>query len=210
MDRDKIFSACPWAVQGYIVILRNWSPSLNINEIPFCHSPFWIQVHNIPPNRMNKMNAEKMGSLVGSFLQYDMDGQGNPIRSFLRLRAQVDITKPLRTGVFIKREDESSLWLAFKYERLSDLCYRCGRLGHTQNSCRSSQRSSDGATDPRLAFGPWLRGSPSSLKYRAQQHSHHFPHASGSKPHTDNVPPVATDGAVSEPPFPRSPNVHPS
>ncbi|KAH7862130.1 hypothetical protein Vadar_000432 [Vaccinium darrowii] len=63
-------------------------------------------------------------------------------RSFMRIKVLVDTTKPLLRGFFYKRpsggaaNSSHSVWIRFKYERLSDFCFLCGRLGHEKSSCK--------------------------------------------------------------------------
>lgn len=64
----------------------------------------------------------------------DPDGRGK-FQKFIRVRVWVDITKPLKKGCFLKRPEEEDLWVKFKYERMSDFCYGCGRVRHTVNDC---------------------------------------------------------------------------
>ncbi|KAG5563120.1 hypothetical protein RHGRI_005764 [Rhododendron griersonianum] len=64
----------------------------------------------------------------------DPDGRGK-LAKFIRVRVWIDITKPLKKGFFLRRNGEEDLWIKFQYERLSDFCYWCGRVGHTINDC---------------------------------------------------------------------------
>ena len=42
---------------------------------------------------------------------------------FVRVRVKVDISKPLCRGRVISLENGKEIWVSFKYERLSNLCY---------------------------------------------------------------------------------------
>lgn len=62
------------------------------------------------------------------------------------------------------RDQQSTIWVQFKFERLSDLCYRCGHIGHNESSCSvAALRCSEGVLDPRCAYRPWLRANASPL-----------------------------------------------
>ncbi|KAI8538810.1 hypothetical protein RHMOL_Rhmol09G0132300 [Rhododendron molle] len=54
---------------------------------------------------------------------------------FIRVRVWIDITKPLKKGFYLKRHGDEDVWVKFKYERFSDYCYGCGRVGYTVNDC---------------------------------------------------------------------------
>lgn len=44
--------------------------------------------------------------------------EGILLRSYMRVRCYVDITKPITTGVWIPRKDLPNTWIAFRYEKL--------------------------------------------------------------------------------------------
>lgn len=158
-DRDKVLSACPWSIKGYLVILQTWTTGFSLEELEFRYSPFWVQVHNLPLNRMNKDNATCFGNYIGSFLTVDRRLAEHKVSGFLRLKVSVDVSKPLKTNGFTRNDDGTSRWLAFKYERISDFCFCCGKLGHCLSTCSSPGHPSYGVSDPRVAFGAWMRSS---------------------------------------------------
>lgn len=57
------------------------------------------------------------------------------LQRFIRIHISVNIQEPLKPGCFITRETGERLWLAFKFERLSDFCYACGNMDHTMTAC---------------------------------------------------------------------------
>lgn len=70
-DKDRILAEGPWAVKGHVISFVRWSPKSNIDELDFSQSPFWVQIHNLPLNRMNLDNAIKIGNVLCSFLEVD-------------------------------------------------------------------------------------------------------------------------------------------
>lgn len=53
----------------------------------------------------------------------------------MRAKVEIDTTKPLHTGCWVHRKDLPKIWVIYKYERLQDLCFKCGVLGHEQRAC---------------------------------------------------------------------------
>ncbi len=51
----------------------------------------------------------------------------------------VDISVPLCPGIFLPRDNLNDIWISLKYERLPEVCYRCGIIGHMENICYSEQ-----------------------------------------------------------------------
>lgn len=58
----------------------------------------------------------------------------------------------------MNREDGTRLWLPFRYERLSDFCYTCGKIDHTESTCNHTTRDKDPDEDPITQYGTWMRG----------------------------------------------------
>lgn len=99
---------------------------------------------------MTKENAEKIGNFMGTFIPTNTKGSNSyKMTRFLRVRVAIDIRKPLKTRFFLLRENNTMLWIQFKYERLSDFCYRCGLLGHNENFCRGIKKNTKGVLNPR-------------------------------------------------------------
>lgn len=56
---------------------------------------------------------------------------------FIRVRVKIDITKALCHGRLITLENGEKTWVVFKYERLPNFCFWCGRLSHGNRDCPS-------------------------------------------------------------------------
>ncbi|KAI7996425.1 hypothetical protein LOK49_LG10G01539 [Camellia lanceoleosa] len=82
-------------------------------------------------------------------------------RSFLRLRVEVDVTKPLLQGFILYHRDSSGpvgdgVKVYYKYEKLTEFCYDCGRIGHNNLSCKFVSRD-EGRNS---GYGPNQRTRP--------------------------------------------------
>lgn len=89
--RDKVLATCPWSIKGHLIILQTWSPDLALEELTFNFSPFWVQIHSIPLNRMNHENVVRFGNYIGSFMHTDNGPSTPQVRRYLRIHVQVDI-----------------------------------------------------------------------------------------------------------------------
>ncbi|PWA49962.1 hypothetical protein CTI12_AA455450 [Artemisia annua] len=138
-DIRKILHDSPWSVMGYYVAFAPWDSNKTLNELEFNRGEFWIQVHDLPLGMLSSEYATELANSLGKLIELDCVDEGPQTdRDFLRFRVEIDITKPLVPGFFISRSGGKESWVTFKYERLSDFCYRCGCLGHGRESCTNN------------------------------------------------------------------------
>ncbi|KAK9273138.1 hypothetical protein L1049_017945 [Liquidambar formosana] len=161
-DKLKILSIGPWSIRGLLLVLKEWSFGLVLEEIDFHSYPLWVQVHGLPPDFKSSDNASKIGPKIGVLLDVDVPRSGQLVwNQFIRVRVDVDVRNPLKTGFLLKRAAMPEVWVQFKYERLSDFCYRCGRLGHGEKDCGADILTrlvdSVNPTHGVMAFGLWMR-----------------------------------------------------
>ena len=71
----------------------------------------------------------------------------------------IPVDQPLPVGFFKKKERRFKIWIQFKFERLPDFCYRCGRLDHITGRCTFSELATIKTRNGIVAklYGPWIR-----------------------------------------------------
>lgn len=133
----------PWYVMYKLVSLQKWTPQAIMNEIDFSGVQFWVHIHGLPLENLNIKSAEKILCQLGEIMEIEesMD-DGVFLRHFIRARVKINIHSPLSTGCWIPRRNLSNVWVAFKYEKLQDLCFSCGVIGHEQKSCKREKEMS--------------------------------------------------------------------
>ena len=72
---------------------------------------------------------------------------------FLRIRVEIPLNKPLRRGSRVISSEGDKALVAFKYERLVGLCYRCGTLGHEEKFCITPLETAEGEHP----YGEWMK-----------------------------------------------------
>lgn len=76
----------------------------------------------------------------------------------MRYRIEIDVHKPLLTGFFLERIGRPPTWISLKYERLPNICFKCGVFSHDTRSCNINQSTTKTNTE----FGSWLRAEDRS------------------------------------------------
>lgn len=132
---------------------------------------FWIPLMDIPLGFQNKVMGKRLGDALGEFLEAECDQENYCWGESLRLKVIIDITKPLRRGIWIEPgEGLDSLWIHAKYEILPDFCYGCGRIGHVVKECQHFSGEDRIETEP-FQYGSWLRYEGSNPRRRRKTSS---------------------------------------
>ncbi|KAI8010623.1 hypothetical protein LOK49_LG06G00852 [Camellia lanceoleosa] len=141
-SRQEILWEAPWSIMGNLLVLQALVTGRSVSEMEFSYYPFRVQVHGLPIDRLTMHNGQIIVSSIGSLIGVEALHDGFLLyRSFLRIRFDIDVTKPLPRGFQLRRNDlvTSIVFekcMDYKYERLSDFYYDCGKIGHENQSCK--------------------------------------------------------------------------
>lgn len=108
---------------------------------------------------MNDENTTKIGNFIGEFLALDRSFLHARNMKYIQVQVSLDTTQALKSGCTIKRENGDTLWISFKYERLSDFCYGCGRIDHTEKACSTTGQAVPHPLAPTSQYGQWLQAT---------------------------------------------------
>lgn len=127
-----------------------------MEDINFNQLHIWIQVHGLSLDMYNPENAHRIDNIVGKCLMVE-PAQAMQHRSFLRLKIEISTDDPLIVSFWWSNPQGHDKLTSIKYKRLSDICYGCGRLGHTSQYCEEKVAMSELKPEfPR--YRPWLSG----------------------------------------------------
>lgn len=155
LDLQRVLKKGPWYFDNHMLILDFIPSNTMPNQVVLQSVPFWVQIHDLPTGYMSEKVGKDIASSIGEFIEYDATNNSNYLRSYMRIRVLLDVTKPLKRMKKIKRPGGESSVIKFKYERLGNFCYFCGMLGHIEDYCEKlySVDSDDGTR----FWGPELR-----------------------------------------------------
>nr|GMD42551.1 uncharacterized protein LOC109174453 [Ipomoea batatas] len=74
---------------------------------------------------------------------------------FYRVRVAIDIDKPLKKHMKLKKDNGSWAFIDFRYERLPTFCFRCGLIGHGDHFCPKIAQGYDPKAEK--PYGAWMR-----------------------------------------------------
>jgi hypothetical protein len=113
-DMRRVLDGRPWSYDRHMLVLTKFDGSIPPMQMKFVHSPFWIQVHDMPLLCMTKSVGAKIANLLGTLEEVDVAGSGVGWGRCLRLRVVLDISKPLERGRALVLNG-NTLWVNFKY-----------------------------------------------------------------------------------------------
>ena len=106
----------------------------DIKNLLFDYTSMWVQIHDVP-NGLTWKVAKDIVSMVGRVDECALEDEKFEGCNFMRVRVAIDVTKPLCRGCKIALNGGSDSWVSFRYERLPNLCYWCGKLTHIDREC---------------------------------------------------------------------------
>lgn len=105
---------------------------------------------------------ENVGNYVGTFLKTDPQNFQGVGKLFYRIRVIMDVDKPIKRRMKLKRAGGTWSWINFKYERLSTFCFVCGLMAHSDRDCGIVYANPDKTIE--RSYGTWLRAPGRSEK----------------------------------------------
>uniref|UniRef100_A0A803PC33 Zinc knuckle CX2CX4HX4C domain-containing protein n=1 Tax=Cannabis sativa TaxID=3483 RepID=A0A803PC33_CANSA len=104
------------------------------------------------------MLAITLGNIIGEFIDVHEDSLDEGWGPFLRILVRLLVDKPLLRGRMISLPRiKNDFWIDFRYERLPEFCFECGRLGHPFDVAFIERM--DNGNDDDLLYGPWMKGA---------------------------------------------------
>ncbi|KAL0319627.1 UNVERIFIED_CONTAM: hypothetical protein Sradi_5224200 [Sesamum radiatum] len=157
IDKQRALDGCLWSFEKNILIPKPIGELENLMHVALDECDFFIHVHDLPLSMMNLGMATLIGNRIGSFQDLEADDTGCSWGATIRIRVSLNLHKPLKRSLKLRSLFGQELVVRFTYERLSNFCYLCGRLGHIDKYCEI--RFEDGFRDlgTETPFGPWLR-----------------------------------------------------
>ncbi|XP_075665607.1 uncharacterized protein At4g02000-like [Castanea sativa] len=160
-DVDRILQSQPWSFDKHLVMVQRYNTEVPVWDLTFTKALFWVQVHEILVWYMIKKVAENLCETVGE-VQKSIDAVDNVGGHFIRVRVMIDVTLLVCRGRLITMGNGAKHWIWFKYERLPNLCFWCGRLTHSDKNCKLWIESKGTLSPDQQQFNSSLKAAPYS------------------------------------------------
>lgn len=148
--KETVIRMCLCSFDGHLLLIREIDGTEQPENLEFNYADFWVCLDNMPFKKRNLQGITSICNRVGEVLEVDETDVSRWSRS-IRVRIRIEFNKALCRGRKIIIEGKP-LWVYFKYEKLPNYCFFCGRLNHASKDC--SEFDED-ITEGDLPFGPW-------------------------------------------------------
>ena len=109
-DAKRVLMDGPWRFDKHLVLFQRYESGRAISGLQFTHVPFWLQIHDLPVNKLNEETAENLGNIVDTAIhsQFKEDLMGY---DFMRIRVNIDISRQLCRSrwVLLGEDNEGSV-----------------------------------------------------------------------------------------------------
>lgn len=151
-DKQKVMAGRPWLFDRHLVAIEDFDGTTIPTQMSFNQAAFWIQVHDMPLVCMSKEVGHNTGASLGPVEVVEANGAGLGWRKYLRIRVNLDLSKPLERGRVLKFRGKTC-WVSFRYEKLPRFCFSCGRIKHGLEGCLAVSPGEN----TEKPYGVWLR-----------------------------------------------------
>ncbi|KAF4404564.1 hypothetical protein G4B88_005950 [Cannabis sativa] len=150
-DRRRVLISQPWHFDYKLIAMTPLDVGSVVTAEMLTSTPFWIQVSGIPFLKRSRALAQRLGEVLGRYIEVDTASLKETWGPHLRVRIEIDVTMPLPRGTgFHFHGMAAPVWLEFRYENLPDFCHYCGRLSHIVNHCPEFLEKCDSSSAPPL------------------------------------------------------------
>ncbi|XP_075654775.1 uncharacterized protein LOC142624935 [Castanea sativa] len=135
LDLEHVLEFEPWPYDKNLVVSQRTSDAEEALLLDYSRSSFWIQIHNAPEHLLIQETNELVGKTLGMVQQVADPKDEGAGGEFLRVKVNLDISRPLPRCCKLWAEQKLVGWVGIKYEQLPNFCYWCDRVSHGERGC---------------------------------------------------------------------------
>lgn len=155
IDIKRVIDGSPWSFNRRVLLIARLQESMNPRCIPLNSIDLWVQIHDMQPGFMSEKVFMEIGNQIGTFVSSCPNNYKGIWRDYMRIRVTIDVAKPLKRRINVRKSGNEWSWITFKCENVQTFCFICGILGHSDKFCsRLFEIPENKVTRP---YGAWMR-----------------------------------------------------
>jgi hypothetical protein len=185
LDHDRILLGNPWIFRNSWLVIKPWDRETDIRSLDFDHVPIWVQLWGLPNHCKTKQMGESIGALLGRVEAvefYEYPGKNR----IIKIKVAINIHNPIQTSIHVGNPIDGTTWIDYRYEKLPQICYKCGIIGHADNLCQNLPLDTGNA----IPLGPWIRSTQYGRRVLEAKDRKYYSNPSQSKDFGHCSPPA--------------------
>ena len=129
--------------------------------------------------------GENLGALLGNVEAvefYEYPGKNR----IIKLKVAINVHEHIQTGIHVGNLIDGTTWIDFRYEKLPQICYNCGIIGHAANLCQNPPLNVSNTTP----LGPWIRSTQYGIRVMEAKDKKYYSNPSQAKDFGHTSPPA--------------------
>ena len=158
---DRVVKGGPWTFDKHLLLMKKLDTEEDPTEVELNKTDFWVHIFDEPVGLQSEKVLRDVGNFIRIFVESDSKNRDGNSWSYLRIRVSLDVQKPIKRKMKIKKVGGEWSWLNFKYERLPMFCFYCGVIGHADSFCEKLFDNPGKVLE--TPYGSWLRATTRAL-----------------------------------------------
>jgi hypothetical protein len=132
--------------------------------------------------------GESIGALMGKVEAaeyYEYPGK----KVIIKIKVAINIHNPILSGIHVGNPIDGTCWVDYRYEKLPQVCFNCGMIGHMDKLCRNQALN----MDTLAPLGPWIRSTQYGKRKMEEKDKKFYSNPSHAKNFGQYSPPVPSD-----------------
>lgn len=135
LDVQRVLDDGPWTFNNQALMVKRLEEGEQLSDIALNELYMWVQIYDLSVGFNSEFILKCIGNYIGRFLKADTKNFQSIWRQFMRIKVALNVHKPLKGQMRIKKQGGEWVWVKFKYERLPSFCFYCGIIGHSEKFC---------------------------------------------------------------------------
>lgn len=155
IDLKRVVEGSPWSFNRKTLIIARMKEGEIPREVKLNALDLWVQIYDLRIGFMTEKVLKEIGNYVGTYIESCSSNFTGAWRDYMRIRVKIDLDKPLKRKMKIRKTGADWFWVNFKYENVPTFCFICGHLGHSEKFCgKLFDIPEEEITKP---YGVWMR-----------------------------------------------------